>query len=410
LANKSKENKLLVNDILAERAQLYYAMNMLDKADADYKQMIKNSELSLMARIGLARNMLSRGDYDGVIELLDNCEKINASYSEIYRFRMQAYYMKGETNKAINDAIMYIRIDDLGDFSAYDYILKMNLDYSYLAMKKLCAETNSINHRMLLTSICELRGDYAGAIAEYDKLENEIGPSASIYYFRSVAYSEIGEYEKAIEGMTKCLEMSEGKDFYVILLRADYYREMGKYEEAIADFSKAIELDPLDVYAYYKRGWCYELKGDDKTAMENYNTGITVGQDYPYIYLMRGTQYLKQGEIALANADFEVILAKDTVAVKGSCRHYALHFLGRNAEAIEWMDKIIELNPNDAGCYYDKACLYSRMGKLDEAVVALRIALEKGYRAFAHIENDNDMDAIRNRLDFIALIEEYKVK
>jgi hypothetical protein len=50
------------------------------------------------------------------------------------------------------------------------------------------------------------------------------------------------------------------------------------------------------------------------------------------------------------------------------------------------------------------------MGKLDEAVVALRIALEKGYRAFAHIENDNDMDAIRNRLDFIALIEEYKVK
>ena len=78
--------------------------------------------------------------------------------------------------------------------------------------------------------------------------------------------------------------------------------------------------------------------------------------------------------------------------------------------ALEWMDKIIASDPNNSGSYYDQACLLSRMGKFDEAVVALRTAFEKGYRAFAHIENDNDMDGIRNRPDFIALIQEYKKK
>jgi clan AA aspartic protease (TIGR02281 family) len=48
------------------------------------------------------------------------------------------------------------------------------------------------------------------------------------------------------------------------------------------------------------------------------------------------------------------------------------------------------------------------MGKLEDAVAALRVSLEKGNRSFAHIENDDDMDAIRNLPAFISLIEEYK--
>ena len=125
---------------------------------------------------------------------------------------------------------------------------------------------------------------------------------------------------------------------------------------------------------------------------------------------MRGDLYLKQEKTDLANADFAEILKQDTVARPGSCRQYALLFLGRNNEAIEWMDKIVASDPDNNGPYYDKACLLSRMGKVDEAIAALRVTFEKGYRSFAHIENDDDMDAIRNHPDFIALIEEYKSK
>lgn len=74
------------------------------------------------------------------------------------------------------------------------------------------------------------------------------------------------------------------------------------------------------------------------------------------------------------------------------------------------MDKIVAADPENNGPYYDKACLLSRMGKVKDAIAALRVSLEKGYRSFAHIENDDDLDAIRNQPDFIALISEYKGK
>jgi clan AA aspartic protease (TIGR02281 family) len=74
------------------------------------------------------------------------------------------------------------------------------------------------------------------------------------------------------------------------------------------------------------------------------------------------------------------------------------------------MNKIIENAPNDKGNYYDQACLYARMGKLQESIAALRTAFEKGYRTFAHIEADDDLDAIREMPEFKSLIEEYKAK
>ena len=104
------------------------------------------------------------------------------------------------------------------------------------------------------------------------------------------------------------------------------------------------------------------------------------------------------------------MLRMDTTVVDGSCRQYALHFLGRDQEAEEWMQKLIDDEPYNIGHYYDKACLYSRMGKLDEAVKALERSLEMGYCKFAHIEYDDDLDAIRNRADFKEMIAKYKEK
>lgn len=74
------------------------------------------------------------------------------------------------------------------------------------------------------------------------------------------------------------------------------------------------------------------------------------------------------------------------------------------------MDKIIAADPDEDGNYYDQACLFARMGRLDESVSSLRTAFEKGYRSFGHIMDDDDMDPVRELTEFKALIEEYRVK
>lgn len=50
------------------------------------------------------------------------------------------------------------------------------------------------------------------------------------------------------------------------------------------------------------------------------------------------------------------------------------------------------------------------MKRLDESISAFRTAFERGFCSFAHIENDDDMDPIRNLPEFKSLIEEYKQK
>ena len=399
-----------INSLLFERAQLYYDNKEYEKADADYTLMLKNDEANQSAMVGLIRNMIAREEYDKALELADKCERYDADYDEIYRWRMQIYDKMDETDKAIDDAIVYFDKSDEPQYYLMKAILNKHLSYALAKVQAQIQKSNEYAWKQLRIHIYEWGHDYANAIRCYDQLEQEFGSTASIYYNRSECYNENGDTERAITDITKYIEMGDGKDYYGLVTRADYYRAGGRYEEAIADFSKGIELEPTDAYPYYKRGWCYELMGDDDAAMKDYNAGIDVDKKYPYIFLMRGELSLKRGEKEKADADFNEVIRQDTVARSGSCRQYALHFLGRDAEALEWMDKIIAADPIESGGYYDNACLLARMGRLNESVAALRKAFENGYRSFAHIEHDDDMDAIRELPEFKHLIEEYKAK
>lgn len=413
--NSKKEDTKLshTTSILRSRAHIYYTQKEYAKADDDYRLMLQHDEANQSAMVGLARNMLERGEYLQAVEMLNSCEKLNKNYDKIYQFRLQAFDKLGEVDKAIDDAIEYYGISDNPDTDLVESVLKKHISY---ALAKITEKINTDDEDMRLQwivfkgQIYALGYDYVSAIELYNKMEKEYGENVNTTYYRAQWYAEINDYENAIAEMQKCVEETAEKKIGPIAWLADFYRTNGQMDDAIKWFTKLIDLMPTDAYGYYKRGWCYELMGNDEEAMKNYNAGIDVDKEYPYIYLMRGEQYLKQGNKAKANADFEEIIKQDTVAKEGTCRMYALHFLGRDTEAIEWMDKVIASDPENCGHYYDQACLYARMGKPQESVAALRTAFEKGYRTFAHIETDDDMDAIRELPEFKALIEEYKAK
>ena len=406
-----KEDPDVIHDVLFQRAELHFDLNDYEAADADYRLMLEHNEADQVAMIGLARNMLIREDYKGAIEVINKCEKIDDRYAEIYRFRMQAYDHLGETDKAIADVVKYIEKAEDPNTALIEPIFKKRLSYALAQVNNVISKGGDTQKwKWVRTTIYELGYDFVSAIAEYNSIEREYGSTAQLYYYRSKCYNEIGDSENAIRDITRYIEMGDGKDYLALAERADFYRLAGQYEKAIMDFTSMIELEPMEVYSYYKRGWCYELMGNDQKAMENYNAGIDIDKKYPYIFLMRGELYMKQGKPELANADFNEILKLDTVAASGSCRQYALLFLDKKDEALKWMEEIIAVDIEDNGAYYDKACLLARMGKLDESVAALRLSLEKGYRSFAHIEHDDDMDPIRNLPEFISLIEEYKSK
>lgn len=255
-----------------------------------------------------------------------------------------------------------------------------------------------------LAEVTKYKHKYVDAI-NYTK---DIKQDVWHYKLRASCYESLGLYEQAIHELLELEKLNTLDEWLLNVTIGEVYRKSGDYARSISYYEKAKNYDPGNVIAYYLLGWAYELNGDDMSALNYYNQGISLqDNNYAYIYLMRGELYLRHGKTELAKEDFNKILLIDKTLGDGSCRMYALHFLGRDDYSLQWMDRLIYNDPNEPGHYYDKACLCGRMGLIEESNKALEIALEKGYRQFAHIEHDDDLDPIRDTERFKEIMNKY---
>lgn len=402
-----KDNPEYASVIAFDYAQSLYYLGDLAGADVVYKKMLIENETDSGAMVGLARNMIDRGQYDEAEKELLAAIKMRENYPAPYRLLIQVYDHKGDYNSAIDAAIAYVEKDSEPTWRLLINAGKKNLNYAIANMRaKMKSSDKPVYWRALIAELYYDAGKYELALKENVKLEEEAGKDDRIHSRKAECYRHLGMHEAAIEELNQIL--SKEGDWNAYCERGICYRLLGNFDKAILDFTSAIEEDPRYAFPYYSRGWCYELTGKNDLALEDYNLGIDIDPDYPYIFLERGLVLKKMGRLDEARSDFEMAVAKDTIATDGSSTHYALHELGRDDEALAWMQKIIDENPSDAGNWYDYACLYGRMNRVDDAMAALKKAFELGYRNFGHLEYDYDMDILRDLPSYKDLVDKYK--
>ena len=351
--------------------------------------------------------MMDRGQYDEAEKQLFAAAKMSENYPSIYRILLQVYEKKGEINNAIDAAIEYVDKDSDPSWRYLINVGKKNLNYAVANMRaKMKTSEHPVYWRALIAELYYSAGKYELALKENIKLEEEAGKDERIHSRKAECYRHLGMHEVAIAELDQA--MKDEVNWNDLCERGICYRLLGNFDKAIEDFTAAIEEDPRYAFPYYSRGWCYELTGRGDLALEDYNLGIDIDPDYPYIFLERGLVLKKMGRLDEARADFETAVAKDTVATDGSSTHYALHELGRDEEALAWIQKIIDEDPSDAGNWYDYACLYGRMNRIEDAMNALEKAFECGYRNFGHLEYDYDMDILRDLPRYKELVAKYK--
>jgi tetratricopeptide (TPR) repeat protein len=66
--------------------------------------------------------------------------------------------------------------------------------------------------------------------------------------------------------------------------------------------------------------------------------------------------------------------------------------------------KLSRLRPDDGVVFYNLACSYSLLEKLDEAFKALGRAIELGYNDFAHMDTDADLSRVRADLRYQQIV------
>jgi clan AA aspartic protease (TIGR02281 family) len=401
-------------EIYIDRAQIFFDLEQYSQAEADYRQALKIDESLVMPYAGLGRNYINQKKYSEAEKVLNQLIKLSPDYSDGYKFRARAYFEQNKFEEAIED-IFYCFLLDEKDKSIRSLFLTYSEKNYSLAFSKVNAEIFSAPEKeiwyFVRAQLFEGKYNYRAAISDYTKLLEltDIDYKANILSYRAKCYLNAGMYEQSIADYTDAISI-DSTDAYYFGYRGDAKRLMGNYKGAKEDFTKAIEVEPRESWFYYRRGWIEEefLKNNE-AGLNDYNEALSINKEYAYTYLHRGRLYeIKLNNPIKAKEDYTKILTLDTIVLAGSnCRQYALFHLGRADEALVWLNKIIEQYPTESN-YYDASCLYSLMNKPKEALDKMKLAFENGYRDFNHLLDDDDLDNIRNLIEFKSLVAEWK--
>lgn len=391
-----------------QRAQVYYEQGKYDLADKDYLKMISLKEGDVMGYTGIGRNANAQKRYEDAIKQFDYVVKLEPNYSSAYSFRAESYIGLKKYNEAIDDVISALGIDR--DRKAF-YELQELADSAFeqtvakLKVQKI-KEPNEQSWDYDLGIVYERAAKYNKAIAYYkESLEKE---SNIITASRiSSCYDDLGDYDKALEYCNQAIALDSVKANY-LYEKANILDNAGRTQEAIKTMSDYIANTPDEPAGYYQRGWFKDHSGDIEGALEDYTMAITLQPNVAYAYLNRGVLYRLKGENAKAESDFKQVVRLDSIPEEAECSFYAYYYLGQKDKAIEILNTI--LDKDKKGNCYDAACLYSVMGEKEKALSYLRQSLENGYRRFAHIKRDRDLNNIRNTEEFKVLLKEYEEK
>ena len=84
----------------------------------------------------------------------------------------------------------------------------------------------------------------------------------------------------------------------------------------------------------------------------------------------------------------------------------ALCRLGQNEEkSLEWGRRALAIDSEDPAVLYNVGCLYSVMGRVEDALACLEKAVENGFGHREWFEHDSDLDSLRGDPRFQALLK-----
>ncbi len=70
--------------------------------------------------------------------------------------------------------------------------------------------------------------------------------------------------------------------------------------------------------------------------------------------------------------------------------------------------KLSKLKPCDSVVHYNLACSYSLLGSVNKALKSLGNAIDLGYDDIKHLENDSDLDGLRDEAGYEMLVSKLK--
>lgn len=210
---------------------------------------------------------------------------------------------------------------------------------------------------------------------EQSKLLSKVSP-LSIYYYRGLAYTYKGQFDRAISDYELIIKISP-KSYHAYIGRAVAYNYKGEFDLAILDFQKSLPYDSNNYVIYDGLGRAYSYKGEFDLAILHYNKAIGVIptlQDYQLsgLYNARANVYLYKGDFDRSMLDYNKALQ-----MKEEQKSKAIIYLNRGGlsvwkgdydKALSDFEQVLKINYRTSGVYNLRGFIYRKKKNYDQAI------------------------------------------
>jgi tetratricopeptide (TPR) repeat protein len=275
--------------------------------------------------------------------------------------------------------------------------------------KVLEIDSNDIDSRNWIGSIYKAQDKLELALEQFDRgilLEDSNPVSAALCYSnRALLFSEQGKIDKALNDYTKAIQLDKenAERYYDRGIFLQEYKQ--DYKGALLDLTKAIDLDGGAAY-YFNRSKIFSRLSDIKSRDKDLETAIKIAPDiteYQCVRLMLSfTEINALNEIEnLYKSDstnYNILLYKTKIELNK----------GEFLEALNTLERVIKIEPNDPEPYYIQGKIYDELGKTINAAINFTLAQTKLESGSYYITDD--FGDVLDRSKFHAIIGKFYEK
>ena len=313
-------------------------------------------------------------------------ERLSNNLPEVHLSLGSVYSTTGKITQAVTELKRALELAPNSD-EAYRnlgdaYRLSGQTDDAIAAFQKAVAANPYYwtNHTALGNEYLRL-GDNAKALPEFQKITEIAGDNPMGYEGIGTVYMREGKWGEAIPQFQKAIAIAPDAPTYSNLGTAYFF--LKNYDQATKNYEKAVEMTPNDEVLLGNLGDAYRWSGHSDQAATAYGKAIS----------MAFQELQVNPRSAAIMSDLGLLYAKK----------------GDAANAVQYTQQARSINADDVQLMYSEALVRTMIGKPEEALKSLRLALEKGYPA-QEAWNDPELQKLQALPQFSQLVNEFSKK
>ncbi len=346
-----------------ERGETYFPkgiilLNQKQLAEAEQAvvQGLKYAPDSPIGHYYLGRISVEAQKYEQAVASFERAIAANPAFEPAYMAQATLHESRQEKDKAIAVLQNYLQRVNLHNKDVRQHLIQL-----YISTK-----------------------DYAGGLAEVQKMLEDNPDDLDAQLRRALIYGEKKEYAKAIEQLNGILQVKPGelkvRDYLAYL-----YEESKEYPKAIEAYQLNIRHDPSYIDSHLHLGVLqYRIKAYSE-AVAHLGEAIRLNPKQPEPYIVKGLAFLQMEQFESASQTFEEGLRYNP---KNADLHFnlgtAYDKLDRFDDVVRAMEAALSLDPHHADALNYLGYSYAERGiKIDQALSLTKQAValkpENGY-------------------------------